>query len=70
MALSRKSREQPNRRTRILLDTITAFNKGEKAVAELVGPEKARELFAAQEDVARKVHRDPPESIRHMRFGS
>lgn len=34
------------------LRVAVAFSKGEKALAELIGPEKAREAFAEQEAVA------------------
>lgn len=35
-----------------MMDTIVAFNEGEAAVAKLIGAKKAREMFAAQEEVA------------------
>jgi hypothetical protein len=60
--------QQIDRTTRRMVDVVIAFNKGERALAELIGPEKARRYFEEQRLVASKVHREPPESIRHMRF--
>jgi hypothetical protein len=48
-----------------------------RAAADLIGmidelretnPELAEKLERRQRDVASKVHRTPPESIRHLRF--
>jgi hypothetical protein len=47
-----ESAEGLTREADALMDTIVAFNKGEHAVAELIGAKKAREMFAAQEEVA------------------
>lgn len=44
--------ESKGRSARRMMDLIVAFNKGEAAVAAIVGPEKAREAFAKQEAVA------------------
>jgi hypothetical protein len=61
-------RQQPDGGARRLMEITAAFNKGEQALAELIGSEKAKELFDEQREVASKVHRVPPENVRGTRF--
>lgn len=42
----------PRDAARRTMELIVAFNKGEAAVAAIIGPKKAREAFAKQEAVA------------------
>lgn len=54
--------ERRRQEAQSMMDTVVAFNKGERAVAKLIGAKKAREIFQAQHEVAecrRRAARNP-----------
>lgn len=51
----------------IVVDTIIDANRGYPELKKR-NPELYAEITKRQQDVARKVHRTVPDSIRHLRF--
>lgn len=51
----------------IVVDTIIDANRGYPGLKKS-NPALYKKITERQQDVARKVHRSPPDSIRGMRF--